>query len=179
MTRSLNYNWIPLPDEVKGKLFLMQYPGRASDGKIDAELMRRDLSLVQELGANRIVTLTPVAERIFIAGEALPQVCEALDLLWQEFPIQDFSVPSPEQQALLAGLLDELVGTLQLGKTIAIHCYGGIGRSGTLAGMILGKLGMSGDQAIDHVRAHRKGAIETLEQEALVRKWGTAQLAIG
>ena len=102
-----------------------------------------------------------------------------MELLWQEFPIMDFSVPTPEQLELLPGLVGELIGSLELGRNIALHCYGGIGRAGTLAGILLGQLGMTGEEAIKHVRLHRRGAIETQEQEALVRAWGHEPKLLG
>ena len=45
---------------------------------------------------------------------------------------------------------------------------GGLGRSGTVAGIILRDLGIPAQSAIDIVRQSRPGAIETKEQELFV-----------
>ena len=46
-----------------------------------------------------------------------------------------------------------------------LHCYAGLGRTGTIASLILMQYGLSARDAIRQVRAVRPGSIETLEQE--------------
>ena len=54
---------------------------------------------------------------------------------------------------------------------MVVHCKGGLGRAGTVAALMLVELGMAPDEAIRTVRAARKGAIETREQERYIREW--------
>jgi ADP-ribosyl-[dinitrogen reductase] hydrolase len=53
---------------------------------------------------------------------------------------------------------------------VALHCYGGKGRTGTIAARLLVELGTAPALAIEHVRAARPGSIETREQEQFVHR---------
>ena len=57
---------------------------------------------------------------------------------------------------------------LQKGNSIGLHCKGGIGRSGTVAAMLLIENGEENTESIQHVRQKRKGAIENQLQEDFV-----------
>ena len=59
---------------------------------------------------------------------------------------------------------------LRGGGDIVVHCKGGLGRAGMIAARLLVELGMAPEQAIKEVRNVRKGAIETLAQETLIRR---------
>jgi ADP-ribosyl-[dinitrogen reductase] hydrolase len=52
-----------------------------------------------------------------------------------------------------------------------LHCKGGIGRSGTVAAMLLIEYGKENSVAIQQVRQKRKGAIENQLQEDFVRNF--------
>jgi ADP-ribosyl-[dinitrogen reductase] hydrolase len=53
---------------------------------------------------------------------------------------------------------------LKQGRDVCLHCKGGIGRSGTVTGLLLVDHGEGSDDAIDRIRQARPGAIETAEQ---------------
>jgi ADP-ribosyl-[dinitrogen reductase] hydrolase len=77
-------------------------------------------------------------------------------------------IPSPTALDRLNKLRPRLNGAIKSGSSIAIHCMGGLGRSGTVAAIILRDLGIPAQLAIDIVRQFRPGAIETKEQENFV-----------
>ena len=83
-------------------------------------------------------------------------------------PVADFTPPSPEQRA-------QGVATIQQGitegKTVAVHCGGGLGRTGTLLACYLVERGLSGEEAIARVRSVRPGSIETPAQVAAVEAY--------
>ena len=54
---------------------------------------------------------------------------------------------------------------MRSGFGVALHCKGGLGRSGTIAALLLRDFGFSSRQAIQMVRKTRPGTIETEEQE--------------
>ena len=54
------------------------------------------------------------------------------------------------------------------GKNILLHCWGGKGRAGTVAAILLIEFGENKNEAINIVRAKRKGAIESTKQEEFV-----------
>ena len=61
-----------------------------------------------------------------------------------------------------------LVEAIKTDRSIAIHCMGGLGRSGTVAAIILADLGMPIRSTLEVVRRFRPGAIETRGQENFV-----------
>ena len=72
---------------------------------------------------------------------------------------------------------------LERGGTVYVHCWGGVGRTGTVVGCHLVRRGMTGDEALARVgelftnmekSSRRSRSPETDEQEAYVREWGEA-----
>lgn len=57
---------------------------------------------------------------------------------------------------------------LDRGERILIHCRGGLGRTGLVAGRIMVERGFQVQQAIRRIRTVRPHAIETRAQEAYV-----------
>ena len=84
-------------------------------------------------------------------------------------PTLDVSVPRADQADAFRALLQKVLAAIQEGKTVAVHCRGGLGRSGLFAASVLAESGMPADEAIALTREARPGAIETAEQEAWVR----------
>lgn len=62
-----------------------------------------------------------------------------------------------------------LCQALSAGDNVLVHCRGGLGRAGTVAGCLLIEMGLSQEDAIERVRQARPGAIETAAQEQYVR----------
>lgn len=84
-------------------------------------------------------------------------------------PIPDFGVPSlPALEEAVQATLDRA----QQGKNIVVHCYAGLGRTGTfLACMARRTFGMSGTQAVEWVRSHLSPAIETPGQIRVINEF--------
>ena len=76
-------------------------------------------------------------------------------------PVQDFSTPTPRQ---LDGGVATIVRAVADGTRVAIHCGGGLGRTGTLLACYLVHQGESADDAIYRLRLLRPGSIETGRQ---------------
>jgi protein-tyrosine phosphatase len=62
--------------------------------------------------------------------------------------IRDMDVPSPSQ---MRHILDHLQQRLQAGRTVYVHCWGGIGRTGTVVGCYLIETGLTPQQALDTI----------------------------
>lgn len=96
--------------------------------------------------------------------------------LW--FPIPD-GLP-PLSMAASCVLVRELVGELTAGRRVIVHCYAGLGRSGTIAACVMVALGATAERAVDRVRAVRPGAIasegQALFVEAFEEVWRPAEL---
>ncbi len=94
----------------------------------------------------------------------------AMETVW--FPIEDVSVPTSLDD--FVGLVSQLVEAVVLGRTVVVHCRGGLGRSGLVAASCLVGLGLTPGAAIAAVRSARRGAVETPAQAAYVGKLAEA-----
>jgi atypical dual specificity phosphatase len=84
-------------------------------------------------------------------------------------PVADFTAPSPEQ---LDRGVEAIEHALAEGRRVAVHCGGGLGRTGTLLACCLIRQGMSTVDAIERVRAVRPGSIETRDQVRAILAYG-------
>ena len=93
-------------------------------------------------------------------------------------PIVDVSVPRSPQET--AGILDAIDRALDDGSTLYLHCWGGVGRTGTVVGCWLVRHGMTGDEALLQIaewwrrmeKAYRKPrSPATRQQRDYVRNW--------
>ncbi len=82
--------------------------------------------------------------------------------------VEDFSVPPREQ---IIAILDKIDQLLAEGNTVYVHCWAGIGRTGTIIGCWLVRHGMDGDAALGLLRERRGRLPETPEQREMVRTW--------
>lgn len=62
----------------------------------------------------------------------------------RRFPIRDLSVPS---EAQLEAILAAIDATLAAGRPLYLHCWGGIGRTGTVVGSWLARHGLATGEA--------------------------------
>ncbi|WP_145135349.1 protein-tyrosine phosphatase family protein [Roseomonas gilardii] len=145
----------PLPWPPPGALAAMHCPGRHGDLTADVAALRR-------WGANWLLSLCEPGE--FPDAAALEARLARAHIGWVRFPIPDYGIPDPAWRVLAGQTLERL----DAGERVAIHCWGGRGRSGTLAAALLLARGLSAPEAIAQVRRARPGAIETPEQEAWV-----------
>ncbi|HEX9417392.1 MAG TPA: dual specificity protein phosphatase family protein [Gaiellaceae bacterium] len=95
-------------------------------------------------------------------GELPPYPCEGIE--HRRMPIRDFGVPTEEE---LNRILDTIDEALADGRTVFVHCRGGIGRTGTVIGCYLRRHGSSAEEALEALG----GRPETEEQFALIRDW--------
>jgi atypical dual specificity phosphatase len=104
--------------------------------------------------------------------ERLPEGLPHPRLRHLHLPVPDFTAPT---QAQLAEAVDFADGVLAGGGAVAIHCAGGLGRTGTVAAAWLVRRGRSADDAIREVRRRRPGSVETDEQEDAVRAFARSE----
>jgi len=95
----------------------------------------------------------------------------------RRFPIRDVNVPSSPE--LTAAILDTIDDSLAKGKTVYVHCMGGIGRTGTIVGCWLSRHGKSGNEALERLavlwedcpKSAWTRSPETEAQRRYVRDW--------
>jgi atypical dual specificity phosphatase len=84
-------------------------------------------------------------------------------------PVRDFAAPSLRQ---IGRGVDAILGALAAGGAAAVHCGGGLGRTGTLLACYLASSeGISAVEATGRVRSLRPGSVETPAQAAAVEAW--------
>jgi atypical dual specificity phosphatase len=94
-----------------------------------------------------------------------PELLARLHAEGLHLPVADFTPPSQVQLQQGVAAIDAALGR---GVRVAVHCGGGLGRTGTLLAAFLVSHGADADAAIARVREARPGSVETREQEAAV-----------
>lgn len=90
-------------------------------------------------------------------------------------PIPDMSTPSVVQ---MREILKRIDAALVSGHRVYVHCFGGVGRTGTVIGCHLVERGMQGNEALVEIERLRLGlpnancaSPETDAQRRMVRTW--------
>lgn len=157
---------------VPGCFLAGEYPG-AFDGAEARQKVRKFL----EAGITSFLDLTPEDELIpykpFLREEAARL---GVTVEHRRAPIRDLTVPRPPE---MVNILNRIDGALESGCAIYVHCWGGIGRTGTVVGCYLARHGHSGQRALDELtrlwkvmeKATWRVSPETDEQKEFVRNW--------
>ena len=166
----------PIPESYwvePGRFLAGEYPGR-----YDAEQTRRRLDALIEAGVDTFIDLTRENENIPYES-ILYEQSQAYEMepQYHRFAIGDFGLPSPE---LMRTILDKIDDSLAAGRKVYVHCWGGIGRTGTTVGCYLVRHGLDGNEALSQLaewwrdvpksRIHPHSP-ETTEQAAFVCNW--------
>jgi len=117
--------WI---QDFNGQLAIMPRP-RAGDWLVD------EINGLRQEGLDILVSLLTRDEIDELNLKKEPEICQAYDIEFISFPIQDRKVPSSMTKSLQ--LSHALLMQIQEGKKIAIHCRAGIGRSALIVASIL------------------------------------------
>ena len=166
----------PIPESYwvePNKLLAGEYPGLYT-----AESTRQRVDTLLEAGFNTFIDLTRPNETIpyfrILFEEA--HIYE-MEVEHHNFPIGDFGLPTPET---MKSILDTIDASLQSGRKIYLHCWGGIGRTGTTVGCYLVRRGRTGEEALRQLAEWRKTvpksqihfhSPETNEQVEFIRNW--------
>lgn len=166
----------PLPESYwvePNRLLAGEYPGHYS-----AELTRQRIDALLEAGFNTFIDLTRPNETVPYARTLLDQAkAYDVDVKYHSFPIGDFGTPTPE---LMKSILDMIDNELETGRKIYLHCWGGIGRTGTTVGCYLVRRGKTGEKALSQLAEWWKRvpksqfhhhSPETREQVEFIRNW--------
>ena len=167
----------PLPNSywvVPGRLAAGEYPS-ATD---PIEAVARLRALLRA-GIDHFIDLTGPGEMPPYAEAARDEADRlGLSFRWERHPIVDLSIPSSPEQ--MSGILDAIDAAMSGGKGVYAHCWGGVGRTGTVVGCWLVQHGRTGDEALDQVAEWWKDvekawrmpcSPQTSEQRDYVRRW--------
>ena len=127
----------------------------------------RQLHALHAGGVRHLVCLeercTPDPEHVRAAGLAL-----------HHFAVNDMAAPSFAQAVDLCRRVE---APLRANEGVALHCRGGLGRTGTALALLLVWFGDRAEAAIAKVRAARPLAIQTVAQSRFVHDFATRVLA--
>lgn len=131
-----------------GRVLAGEYPGDPSAGKADAKV-----NLLVDNGVRTFVNLTTEHDPLapYDHYVALAGIRRNLDLRVVSHGIPDMGVRPAESY-------DEIIETIRAESergVVYVHCWGGIGRTATVAGCLLVDGGMSSMEALDFIRAQR------------------------
>ena len=186
LSNPLRVDWLDVTDRsVTGRLGRTFLPGKnhpGVSGMLHARSARLDAQrLRDEYRVNTLLLLNEDHEIARFVNDVAPpagpqNLMAALaenSIALLRLPIPDGGVPRPNQEDELRALLTDVVALLRAGKNVAVACRGGIGRTGTLLGLVLIELGCSSASAIVRVRTMKPECIDPGRQEEFVRSWKT------
>jgi len=131
-----------------------------------------DLRPYLECGVNFFVDLTE-EESDYQASLQNIASTRKIEVEYHRFAIEDFEVPEKAHMKQILDCIDEAISS---GKTVFVHCLGGIGRTGMVVGCYLTRHGDK--NALDTLNRLFKTAHlssdyspETKEQADFVRSW--------
>ena len=165
---------------IDGQLLAGEYPGSLDD----ADAARKIRGLL-EIGIRSFIDLTEVADPLEPYEPILREVAGelGLDVRYQRLAIPDMGIPTVD---LMTTILETIRSELEAGRPVYFHCWGGIGRTGTVAGCWLIEQGYSCDEGLARLKALRdptpdgwKESTQTKEQKAFVKAWRSGTAAGG
>jgi ADP-ribosyl-[dinitrogen reductase] hydrolase len=156
-----------------GRFLAGEYPGAYDEGEARERLrayLHAGVDLFIDLTEAGEYTLKPYDHLLTEVAKAMGRPAEH-----RRMPIRDVSVPTT---AFMREILDTMDAALAAGRTVYVHCWGGIGRTGTVVGCWHVRHGWPGEQALERVQAlfdtTRKAgrpSPEAVSQENMVRAW--------
>jgi len=163
---------------IPGKLLAGPYPSCPDPG-----LAHEKLKNLLHCGIRHLIDLTE-AQEVDLYGGGCLRYGELLAGLASELGVEvehtrisisDMSTPSTRRMRLILEAID---ASLARDRPVYLHCWGGIGRTGTVVGCFLVRRGLSGEEALERIRELRRGlpaeqepSPSTEEQRELVRTW--------
>lgn len=142
-----------------GLVGLCPLPGRFSP-------MAEDLETVRAWGPSIVVSLTELPEMARHGAENLGSLLGAQEVEWAHLSIADYGTPADESARAWPVLSQRLHAVLDSDGRVLVHCFGGLGRSGTIALRLMVERGEHPADALKRLRTVRPGAVETDAQYA-------------
>ncbi len=167
---------LPIPESYwvePGRLLAGEYPGAYDD-----EQARKRLEAFLAAGFDTFIDLTQAGELMPYAPILRKQArAYSLQINYHRRAIGDFGLPTIAQMKTTLNLIDD---ALDGGHKVYIHCWGGIGRTGTTVGCYLARHGMTGAQALAQLAewwrsvpksARNPHSPETAAQRTFIHEW--------
>lgn len=159
---------IPFPRSywvIPGKFLAGFYPG-AKDPK-EASLK---LTALINAGIRHVINLMEPDETDHSGHRFAPYadlmesiaVNMGISATFDQLPIRDLSVPN---ESHMTAILDRIDLCIANGRPVYVHCWGGVGRTGTVVGCYLARNGLaSGKDVLEMIQRLRKGAEDSVKE---------------
>jgi len=141
--------------DAEGRVLGGEYPG----DRDDPDITRLRLALLARAGVGTIIDLTDEEDWLTPYDEHLPAVAaeQGIELRRIAHPIPDQGVTTPERYDRIVA---DIEASLAEGRKVFIHCWGGVGRTGTVVGVWHVSRGCSPEQALQRIAAARRGTMK-------------------
>jgi len=157
---------------VPGRLLAGEYPCAIED-----ESSEEKINKLRHQGINRYIDLTHPHDQLEPYEHLLRDGEARLS-----FPIVDVSVPKTPQ--VTRAILNAIDNQLALGSRIYLHCWGGVGRTGTIIGCWLARHGADGEDAFRTLqelwqwnpKSKYRRCPDTAQQKQYILDWRESEL---
>jgi predicted protein tyrosine phosphatase len=156
-----------------GLLLAGEYPGARQEAEARAKL-----GILLDAGVRQFIDLTEAGEYNLRPYWPLVQQLAAergIEVAHRRLSIPDMGTPDP---AHMVTILDAVDAAVAAQRPVYVHCFGGIGRTGTVVGCYLVRHGANAEVALAEIEQRRRGtpdgyreSPETTEQRGFVRSW--------
>ena len=157
---------------LEGQLLAGEYPGARDENKA-----RQKIEAILAAGIRSFIDLTETIDPLTPYESILEELAAGMgiEVRYRRMPIRDMSIPTTE---VMADILNTIETEVSAGRPVYFHCWGGIGRTGTVAACWLVEQGHSCDDALQRIRDLRAGTSDarqespqTDHQREFVRGW--------
>lgn len=165
---------------VPNQLAAGEYPGAKPPQHKEAVAK---VTALLDAGIDHCIDLTEPEERLSSYVDLANKEVQhrGVTIGYERWPIPDVNVPNTPGD--MAAILDAIDAALDGGKTVYVHCWGGVGRTGTVIGCWLVRHGSTASEALAQVAGGWQGmekfnpeieSPETSGQREYVRNWPEA-----
>jgi protein-tyrosine phosphatase len=129
-----------------GRLGIAERP--AGEGRLS-----REIKAMRAQGVDVLVSMLTFEEMVGAGLLDEDETCVAQGIVFHSLPVRDHSLP--DALAPVNEMVERLRSYLQEGKSVAIHCWAGIGRSALMLASVLCGEGATPEQAFFHISRAR------------------------
>jgi protein tyrosine/serine phosphatase len=142
---------------------------------------RAKLRALLDCGIRTFVDLTQAREPLEPYESLLISEAEAraVTVSYHRHPIRDADIPS---EGGMREILATIRASVERGDPVYVHCWGGIGRTGTVVGCWLVEAGRAGVDVIEAIKTLRAGTMkrrtqspETSDQADFILDWASGR----
>lgn len=145
---------------IEDQLLAGEYPGNKGDG-----IAREKLAMLIDAGIRTFIDLTETHELKPYDTMLMEMASERqIDVAYYRLAIRDVSVPSDPGH--MKQILDTIDASIAEQQPAYVHCWGGVGRTGTVIGCWLSRRGLRGEQALDQLQTLWKACAKSAWRES-------------